>query len=125
MKKFKTLAIAGSMALPFIGLAQAGRLDNIVLLVQSAGNLVNVLIGFVIALATLVFMWGLIQYIASSDPEKQKSAKGYMAWGLIGLFVMVSVWGLVKFIQGAFFGGDTIDTAPLEIPSIPIPGVNP
>jgi hypothetical protein len=36
-----------------------------------------------------------------------------MMWGLIGLFVMFSVWGIVKFAQGVFgIQGDNVITVP-------------
>jgi hypothetical protein len=36
--------------------------------------------------------------MSGSEPEKEK-AKNVMLWGLVALFVMVSVWGIVYFLQ--------------------------
>lgn len=48
------------------------------------------------ALATVGFIWGIIQYFINPENEEKRSqGKSYMLWGLIGLFVMVSIWGLV------------------------------
>lgn len=116
MKTFKKLAIGTAATLPLFGFAQS--LNNLFGLVGSAQNLINVLIGFVIALATLTFIWGLLGYVTSSDPEKQKSSKGYMVWGIIGLFVMVSVWGLVAFLQSALFGSNGTPTGPTNLPRV-------
>lgn len=62
------------------------------------------IIPFIFALAVLIFIWGVVQYIAGAE-EEAKRAKGrqFMIWGIIALAVMVSVWGLVK-ILGATFG---------------------
>lgn len=116
MKNFKKLVIAGVATLPILGFAQS--LNNLFGLVGSAQNLINVLIGFVIALATLTFIWGLLGYVTSSDTEKRAQAKSYMVWGIIGLFVMVSVWGIVSFLQSALFGSGGTPVSPTDIPRV-------
>jgi uncharacterized membrane protein YidH (DUF202 family) len=119
MKNLKTLTIASIMLIPALGLAQSnGNLSNLFGLINSAQNLVNTLIGFVIALATLVFIWGLLTYLVSGEEDKKKEAKSHMVWGIIGLFVMVSVWGLVGFLQSALFGSGGTATSPKDIPSV-------
>jgi hypothetical protein len=34
--------------------------------------------------------------------EKRKAGKSFMIWGLIALFVMVSIWGLVGVLSNTF-----------------------
>jgi hypothetical protein len=52
----------------------------------------------------LAFLWGVIQYItAGADEEKRAGARNYMIYGIIGLFVLVSVWALV-FWLGSILG---------------------
>jgi len=60
----------------------------------------------VFALSVITFIWGVFKYtILSQGDEKQTAeAKNVIFYGLIGLFVMVSVWGIVKLIQKSFFG---------------------
>ncbi len=74
---------------------------------QSILNEVSRLIGLatpiVVALALLYFFWGLANYILNSGDEKKKDeGRRIMIWGIIALFVMVSVWGLVNVIQDTF-----------------------
>ena len=116
MKNFKKLAILTVATLPLLGFAQS--LTNLFGLVGSAQNLINVLIGFVIALATLVFIYGILKYVLSKDPEGQKDARSYMVGGIIGLFVMVSVWGIVAFLQSALFGSNGTPVSPTAIPRV-------
>ncbi|MEK7162538.1 MAG: hypothetical protein AAB730_01610 [Patescibacteria group bacterium] len=69
-------------------------------------------------LATIVFLWGVILYItAGGDEEKRKEGRNYIIYGLIGLFVMVAVWGIVNIMIGFFFPDGLPRT--LEIPRIP------
>jgi hypothetical protein len=47
----------------------------------------------------LWFLVGLIRYItAGGDADKRAEARGIMIWGVVILFVMVSVWGLVGIL---------------------------
>ncbi|MEI6811062.1 MAG: thrombospondin type 3 repeat-containing protein, partial [Candidatus Nomurabacteria bacterium] len=52
------------------------------------------------------FFFGIVQFIwsARQGSEGKGIQKGtqFMKWGLIALFVMFSVWGIVKFAQGVF-----------------------
>src|ERR1035437_1041016 len=71
------------------------------------GNLVNYIscvisqsvIPLIFALAVVVFIWGVVQYLMGAE-EEYKRAKGrqFMIWGIIALTVMVSVWGLVQIV---------------------------
>lgn len=66
-------------------------------------TLVKSIIPFLITIATVSFIWGIIQYFLNPDnEEKRKKGKDYLLWGLIGLFVMVSVWGLVGVFSNTF-----------------------
>ena len=106
MKKviFATLALTPAFAF-------AQTLGNIETLVQSIGNLVGLALPIVVAIALLAFFWGLVKFIfAQGNEEAKADAKKIMLWGIIALFVMVSVWGLVLFIGNALGvqQGDTI-----------------
>jgi len=55
--------------------------------------------------ATVVFLWGMIQYILAAGEEKKiGEARKRIVAGLIGLFMMVAMWGIVKVITNTFFG---------------------
>lgn len=71
-------------------------------LIQSIGIIVKSLIPILVGVALLVFFWGIVQYLFTDAKEKGSKL---MFWGIIALFVMVSVWGLVNFIGGEVFGG--------------------
>lgn len=69
-------------------------------------SIINLVIPFIIALTLLVFLWGIFQYVLSNDESSQKEAKNFIIYGIISLFVMVSVWGLVKVLNSTFFGNN-------------------
>ncbi|HEY9583035.1 MAG TPA: pilin [Candidatus Paceibacterota bacterium] len=54
-------------------------------------------------LALVYFVWGIVQFIAKSGDETARTeGKRKMLWGIIALFVIVSVWGLVGIIGDSF-----------------------
>ena len=64
-------------------------------------------IPLIFALAVVMFVWGVVQYVINSDEEAKKAkGKQFMIWGIIALAVMVSVWGLVAILSNTF-GIDT------------------
>lgn len=81
------------------------RPDTIGNIIKWAGcTLVKGVIPLLFSLAVVGFIWGIIQYFLNPDnEEKRKAGKSFMIWGLIALFVMVSVWGLVG-VLGETFG---------------------
>lgn len=69
--------------------------------------------------AVVIFFMGIVQYIwglRSGDAAKAKVGSNFMLWGLVGLFVMFSVYGIVRLAQGIFFNNQDITT--ITIPKI-------
>ncbi len=63
------------------------------------GILGNYIIPLLFTIALVYFLVGVIKYIASAgDENKRKEGTQMMLYGIIGLFVMVAVWGLVNLI---------------------------
>jgi hypothetical protein len=129
-KALLTLSMAaGSVSLAFaqttiiIGSgAQQGQVNGSALLslLALAQALVNNLGIFAIGLAVLAFFWFLIKFIwkgGESADEKSTALKG-MAYCVLALFVMVSIWGIIGLlgsITGVNQGGN------IPIPGIPRP----
>jgi hypothetical protein len=97
-------------AVPILVDAQSG-LEK---LISDTGDLINKVIPVLIGLAVLAFLWGVVQFIFSSEGPQKADAKQFMVWGLIALFVMVSVWGLVRILS------DTLGIRANEVPRLPV-----
>ncbi|MDB5266496.1 MAG: protein of unknown function with transrane region [Parcubacteria group bacterium] len=91
--------LIGSIALaPFV--AFAAPFNGLLSLIHQIGSVIKALIPIVAGLALLYFFWGLAKFILNANDEKKhEEGKNIMIWGIIALFVMVSVWGIVAFIQ--------------------------
>ncbi len=106
-KSLTTLSAVALSFTPALALAQtspaAGQVDN---LFQKLSGYINQAIALLFAVATLVFLFGVIQYvIAGGDEKKGATARSYMLYGIVGLAVMAAAWGLVNLLVNTF-GGD-------------------
>ncbi len=79
-------------------------------------QILSPLIGLLLTLALVVFFIGMVKYIRSAGEDDKNNAKQIMWWGIIALFVMVAVWGLVGILTNTFFPGGALNTPP-TIPS--------
>jgi len=61
--------------------------------------IVNPIIGLLFALALMFFLWGIVEFIwVAGGEEGRKKGARHILWGLIGMFIMVSVFGIINFI---------------------------
>ena len=56
----------------------------------------------IISLAVVWFVWNVFRYMIAGGEDEKTKAKKEMIWGIVALFVMVSVWGLVGILQATF-----------------------
>jgi hypothetical protein len=101
-----------------LGVAQgigtfAGLIDVVTgTVVKAAGT-------FLMAAAMVVFFYGLVEFIIASrkgDGPGITNGKVFMVWSLAALFVMFSVYGIIKFGQGIIFQGNDVNT--ITIPEL-------
>lgn len=60
-------------------------------------------------LTFLVFLWGMFNYIRNASNEKKREeSKQFIYWGILGLTVMVGVWGIVRIVTTTFGLGNTV-----------------
>jgi hypothetical protein len=76
-------------------------------LLDAIGGVLCGTIPVLFILATVVFLWGVVKYVlANGDEKKIEAGKSFMIYGLIGLFVMVTMWGIVYAAVNTFFDGN-------------------
>jgi hypothetical protein len=65
------------------------------------------IIPFLLGLGLVIFLIGVVGYVRAGDnEEKRQAGRDLMIFGIVALFVMVAVWGLVKILYTTFIGGD-------------------
>jgi uncharacterized membrane protein YidH (DUF202 family) len=81
---------AEAAAIPPTVLAFVGKIST---------NILNPLIALMFGLAVLYFIYGVLQYIWNPDNEDaRETGRRSMIWGIIGMFIMVSVFGIMRLI---------------------------
>ena len=72
--------------------------------------ILNPLIGLLFAAALAVFIWGIIEFLQKRDvnAEDANDGKQHLVWGLVGMFIMVSVFGIMNLLKSIL--GSTIPT---------------
>lgn len=110
MKKY-ALFSTSLLALPLLVSAQ--QINSITSAGDAIMNIINnVLVPLIFAVAFLVFIWGVFQYFIAKSEEAKENGKNLILYGLIGFFVMVSVWGLVNILVGTFSLNNAAPTLP-------------
>lgn len=117
MKKGLLLAIT-LFAAPITSFAQSGpNTTYLTNLIGSVLGIISALVPVVIGLAVLVFLWGIFKFLTSQGEDK-KNAKDVMLWGIVAIFVMVSLWGLVNLVNNILLPG--ADPGAPPAPEIPL-----
>ena len=66
---------------------------------------VNPILILLFAVALLVFIWGVFTYIVhADDPTKRSEGGKGMIYGVIGMFIMFSVFGIINLIASTVQG---------------------
>ncbi len=82
----------------------AGSINTFKDFICKAISVLNDVIPVLFLLATVIFLWGVIQFILAASNEKEREEKKqFIIYGLIGLFVIIAVWGLVNILLYTFF----------------------
>ena len=118
----KTLTLIALNLLPVVAFAQTENFEGNELkayIGTFTGFINQTIIPAIIALAILVFIWGMFQYfiLGAADDEKKGKGKQLMLWGLIGFVVMFSLLGIIQLlVKATGLNGGNIDTL---IPKLP------
>lgn len=100
MKKLIAFGAASGLTLtPFLAFAQTGsQIYGILNIVQ---NILNIIVPILITLGIIYFIAGVIKYVTAKDEDGQKEGRTMIISGIVGLFVIVSIWGLIRFLGTA------------------------
>ena len=63
-------------------------------------NIINPVIGLMFALAVVVFGYGIFEMIwKGGDPDARAVGRNHMIGGVIGMFIMLSAWGIINLLS--------------------------
>lgn len=64
--------------------------------------LFNSALPVLVALGVVYFVWGVVQYVIGGGEEAKKKGRDHIVYGIIGLAVIIGLWGLVKILVVTF-----------------------
>ena len=128
MKK-KLMVVSGFVLglSPVIAFAQNVTTSNVTTgcnsTVQSIGDILckisqilGAVIPVLIALGVVYFVWGVVQYVISSDEEAKTAGRNRIIFGIIGLAVIIGMWGLVNVLTHTF---GLTNSSNITLPTVP------
>ena len=93
----RTIALA---SIPFLAIAQGPDATQVNSIFKNVLSLLTVVVQITILCAFITFGWGIIKLItAGGDAKKLGDAKKIVTWGVIGMFILASLFGIITFIQ--------------------------
>ena len=111
-KKLIVLSGLALLSAPFMTLAQTtggtatvctgGQITTIQSLICKFNEILGAILPLLIALGVVYFVWGVISFVIASDEEAKTTGRDRMIYGIIGLVVIVGLWGLVRIVTNTF-----------------------
>lgn len=90
--------------MPFVSTAHAAINANAAdpLISKVLTLVVNPIISLLFGVAVLYFLWGVFKFIKDSgESTAREEGQQAMLWGMVGIVIMVSAYGLINFIQNS------------------------
>lgn len=100
MKKILlSLLVLGVIAVPALVSAQADttKLNSTI---TSLTDTVNLIIPLMLAVAVVVFIYGVIRYILAEGEIDRNKAVGRIVWSVVAIAAILAVWGLARLLIG-------------------------
>ena len=113
----KKVGVAAAMfLLPAVAFAQYS-VTNSSTLFDAVRSILNAVIPIIIALAVVYILWGIVQSFITASEDDRKKGHVKILYGIIALFIMISIWGLVNIL---------VNTTGLnnQVPTNQIPNLN-
>jgi hypothetical protein len=109
MRPFSIIFAAWTLvSVPSLALAAPQNfqeLANLIVTIMDNATIVLIVLGIV------VYFWGIstsLFKVNAGGAAAKKTLTAYIIWGMIVLFVMVSIWGILQLLQNTLFSTDAV-----------------
>lgn len=106
----KIIAMLAVLA-PSLASAQTRTITDVNTLTQKLTGIGNTVIGILIALAVIFIIYNALMFIIKAGTDDRKTYQNAIIWGVVGLAIILSIWGLVAILTGTFV---TNNQAPIQ-----------
>lgn len=104
MRYLSLIPIVLTSLTPLVALAAPQTFKE---LVDYLVTIMNMLVPIIITAALVVYLFGISQSVLDFGGDKGRDKmKSYMFYGILIIFVMVSIWGILNLLQDTFFSSD-------------------
>lgn len=104
---YKILPFLSIACFPLIASAQ-GLTDTL----TTISGILRAILPILVSLGVIYFVWGVVQYFIGDSEEAKKNGRDRIIYGIIGLAVIVSIWGLVAIVTQTLNLGGAESNAP-------------
>ena len=114
----KKIAAAILVLAPSLAFAQTAVITDVNSLSQKIIGIFNLAIYLLISLAVLFIIWNIVIYFirGGSDEGGRKKAGMSILWGIVGLVIILSIWGIVNIFTNTFRTTGSVETG--SIPQV-------
>jgi hypothetical protein len=102
------------------GISGSGSVDGVFGALCKIQSILNAVIPVLVTLGVVYFVYGVITYVISSDEEAKKTGRDRIIYGIIGLAVIIGMWGLVSILTRTFGVDSNNGIRPDQFPTVPI-----
>lgn len=92
---------------PFIAFAATQPDEGLSGILLTISNLFSEAVPVLVGLGVVYFIWGVVQYFIADNEEAKTTGKDRIIYGIIGLAIIISLWGLVNILTETFFSSVT------------------
>ncbi len=108
MKKFIAFLIS---LVPVSVFAQVtGQINNLDDVTRKATTIGDTIIILLISFSVIWIVVNVVRYLIAGGEDQRKEGGRAILYGVIGLFVILSIWGLVNILKRSFRTDDTVPT---------------
>ncbi|MEK7463963.1 MAG: pilin [Patescibacteria group bacterium] len=95
----KLIALALSLAPVSVFAQQITDANSLTTKITNIGNTVVVLL---ISFSVIYIIFNVVRYLIADSEDGRKKGGLSILWGVVGLFVILSIWGLVAILTNTF-----------------------
>jgi hypothetical protein len=92
-----------TLSAPVSVFAQTSAVTDVNSLSAKLTGIGNIVVYLLVALAIIFIVYNVVMYVIKGSGDEGRSKAGInILWGIVGLFVIVSIWGLVNILTNTF-----------------------
>ena len=98
------------------GTTQTCTGNNIGRVICQFQQILNSIIPLLLALAVVYFVWGVVRFMISDSEEAKTKGKDQIIYGIVGLAVIIGLWGIVNLVTNTFgLSGSALNAPTLQV----------